>query len=1006
MSSILLPALLTVMAFRIRPGTCEVSSCYPEPHVCPFNESDSISGVVTPTLPPPESHCNPNGTNCQLLECYLTCLIDTTHDREGVSLYFLPGIHRGNNLEAYVSSISGLRLVGIVDHGRDDPTMRPRVNDFKLIVKTQSYLRCEGNPPSIYMDSVIASNVDIVAHCYLGAPCNTEIANSVFNGASVVISNAIVSLYNLLVHNSTTTAFTFYFSRVLIEGKVSFVNNTGTNGGALALIGSLFRFSFNDVSFRNNRALQHGGGMYVESTDELGIVTCFYGVYVDWYSNQSVMFEDNSARVSGDHIYGVSMKSTCLDYLSNVPSYQIVRKKYIEFSPSIGETISGVSGSPSRVCICKDRATPQCANPANIVNQEMEIYPGEPFTIDGVVVGGDFGTTVGTVYASIEIVDNFTDYDPEPILEAPFMYSQVISNTRECTKLQYTVLSNTTGITLMLVLRTTESTTSTVPDNITGLCHRYNDEQVILPELINTPVVIPLAIRSCPAGFILKQDTCDCYEELYSTLSLLTCSIQDGRGYVSWNGSEWLGGTDKGNDTNGIAYSRYCPIDYCNTTKVMIDLQNDPHAQCAFSHYGRLCGACQDNYSLAIGSSRCIYCPNNNGLSLLIFFAAAGFLLIAVICTLNLTITEGTVNGLIFYANVVWAYQHVLFPQNMNGYLVFLRVFVAWLNLDFGIESCFISGLTAFWKTWLQFIFPIYTAGIFFICLRYSNQLSKLLGGRSQHTFATLFFLSNTKFLRTIISALTLAEIETYPAGSHYYVWAADGTLEYGHFPHIILLLVAIVCLVLFWIPYALLLFSMQWLRRVDHRGPLKYINKQKPLIDAHFAPLKDKHQYWLGALLLSLEVILIVSSLTLNIAPVVSQYLLIVIAMMLFWYSISVRVYKKRYVLIIENTFLLNLILLFVGLQYGISRSALMTLSLSIAFLEFCGIVCCNTITFLINKFGCANICPAKFYEHYRNVANGLQYEDLDNNERNEKENGGEDVLDDNCVRETLLDV
>ena len=34
-----------------------------------------------------------------------------------------------------------------------------------------------------------------------------------------------------------------------------------------------------------------------------------------------------------------------------------------------------------------------------------------------------------------------------------------------------------------------------------------------------------------------------------------------------------------------------------------------------------------------------------------------------------------------------------------------LNVFIAWLSLDFGIESCFYSGMNAYAKTWLQLVF-------------------------------------------------------------------------------------------------------------------------------------------------------------------------------------------------------------------------------------------------------------------------------------------------------------
>ena len=40
-----------------------------------------------------------------------------------------------------------------------------------------------------------------------------------------------------------------------------------------------------------------------------------------------------------------------------------------------------------------------------------------------------------------------------------------------------------------------------------------------------------------------------------------------------------------------------------------------------------------------------------------------------------------------------------------------LAVFIAWLNIDLGIKSCFFNGLIAYGKTWLQFVFSLSTSG-------------------------------------------------------------------------------------------------------------------------------------------------------------------------------------------------------------------------------------------------------------------------------------------------------
>ena len=95
----------------------------------------------------------------------------------------------------------------------------------------------------------------------------------------------------------------------------------------------------------------------------------------------------------------------------------------------------------------------------------------------------------------------------------------------------------------------------------------------------------------------------------------------------------------------------------------------------------------------AIGSSHCILCSNNSYLALLIFFAAAGFLLVFLISIVNLTVSQGMINRLVFYANIIWAYRNIVQQQeydtdSINRDYWFFKFFLVWINLDFGIETC------------------------------------------------------------------------------------------------------------------------------------------------------------------------------------------------------------------------------------------------------------------------------------------------------------------------------
>ena len=113
------------------------------------------------------------------------------------------------------------------------------------------------------------------------------------------------------------------------------------------------------------------------------------------------------------------------------------------------------------------------------------------------------------------------------------------------------------------------------------------------------------------------------------------------------------------NDTDGYLVYPNCPLDYCLSTSPSVNL-NQPDgadAQCAFNWSPLLCGSCQPGLSLSLGSSHCLSCPYYwPALLIAITIAAilARIALVALLLMLNMTVDVGTLNGLIFYANVVY----------------------------------------------------------------------------------------------------------------------------------------------------------------------------------------------------------------------------------------------------------------------------------------------------------------------------------------------------------------
>ena len=345
-----------------------------------------------------------------------------------------------------------------------------------------------------------------------------------------------------------------------------------------------------------------------------------------------------------------------------------------------------------------------------------------------------------------------------------------------------------------------------------------------------------------------------------------------------------------------------------------------------------------------LGSSQCQQC-SNKFLALLLPFALAGILLMIFLSLLHLTVAAGTLHGLIFYANIVAANHHIYFSQSSNNPA---GIFIAWLNLDLGIPTCFYDGMDAYAKTWLQFLFPIYVWGIMgfvvFISDR-SSTMTKLLGSSPVPVLATLFLLSYANVLHTIIAALS-PTILHYPS-EYRVVWVWDANVPLLRY--IPLVTVALLFLVFIFLPYTLLLLLGQCLLPRSHFRLLSWVKnpKLKAILDSYHAPYKPQHRYWSGMLLLVRCALFLVFSfnlrddISINLLATSSTVLGIVII-----FGLSGMVYKKWCMNALELSFFLNLGILsvatyHVNLNHSDENQAIVTyISVGIAFLTFTGIL------------------------------------------------------------------
>ena len=729
-----------------------------------------------------------------------------------------------------------------------------------------------------------------------------------------------------------------------VESSVQFIRNGAGHGGGvyLELNSQLYIFKHDKSHlvhfyFTENSASTKGGAIYVRDhtfteTCSVGIslsetnkfqtydgTYCFvqvisHGEIRDFSKFTSLRFTDNNSQKSGSVLYG-GLLDRCT--ISNAVKYYLTAPN-IAYSRHIDgvayfKNISNMSNlfqpdiidsDPVSLCFCSPSSEPDCDH--QHMQPVIQIKKGERFNISLVAVN-----QVKHIlpYSQIDVQLNHGE-------SGLGNGQQLQTTTDKCTNLTFSLYSPwpTEGLTIYA----------------RGPC---NDA----PRSIKYISVMFLNCV-CPIGFqpkLIDQNIsceCICDSKLYPYVADPNCNPQTGM--LLKDGNFWITNltTTSTESTSGHNYILYphCPLDYCLPhVHLNLGVLNGADAQCASNRSGLLCGRCKPGLSLSLGSSLCIPCSkvwHRDIVIILMTFFVSGLLLVVSILVLNLTVAVGTLNGLIFYANIIGANTSMFFP---TANLKFLSVFLSWLNLEVGFDVCFYNGMDTYWKTWLQLAFPAYIIVLVIIIIvvsEYSMKFSELISKRNPvATLATLVLLSYTKLLHIIISSMSFGII-TFPNGSLEIVWLPDASVKYLRGKHIFLFLLGTLIL-LVGIVYTFLLFLWQWLLRHQNRWLLKWIGHQRlcHFIEPYHAPYAFKHRYWTGLLLLARVILYLVFVLNKSGDPGVNMIAISVVSCnLMFLKALIGRIYKNWIVQAINVTCFLNMALLTVATLFSRSPQSI----------------------------------------------------------------------------------
>ena len=445
-------------------------------------------------------------------------------------------------------------------------------------------------------------------------------------------------------------------------------------------------------------------------------------------------------------------------------------------------------------------------------------------------------------------------------------------------------------------------------------------------------------ILPCPAGFVQHNGICICDPILNfdSMQPITTCDINH-QTILRPPGS-WLSAVTI-NNSHQYYISPHCPIHYCQPHSSQLNFST-PNSQCQFNRSGLLCGHCKEELSAMFGNSYCQHCSNLY-LLLIIPIAVAGLVLVLLLFILNLTVTDGDINGFMLYVNIISINSHVFFPQysemsyfNFNN---FWYAYIALTNLDLGISICFYNGMDDYAKMWLQLVFPAYLiliASLLIIASRYSTKVQRITARRALPVLATLFLLSYTKVLRTVSSVLFYYSTITHlPSGHTTLVWAVDANVPLFDLKYTVLFIVCLILLIII-LPFnAILCFTKTAMR-------LKLINRFKPLIDAYQGPYKYKCYFWTGLQLVVRAILFGLSALDRNINLTLGIILLIVVITI----QSKISPFKSSYKNFYELSYLLYLSTVY-AFSYGLYNVAV-NVMITIAALQFLFIIMHHVIS------------------------------------------------------------
>ena len=603
-------------------------------------------------------------------------------------------------------------------------------------------------------------------------------------------------------------------SNITLEGHLVFNNNTGINGAAILLAGDSYIYFSEGLraNFTQNRAISVGGAIHTFTTTSY----CTFRFKKMSSFNISLYFSNNSAGIYADSVYSSRLYNCYMyDKLKPEPVYNLVSIYNRIFKP-VPNDHQVLFTDAAQITHCRNKAKAEIT------------YPGKTILVSL----NALDATGRMAYATVSVIA----FSSIAKINWQFQEHERIQVIKNCTDVSVTIL------------------TSSLDHNITGKLMFSSRNAIVY--------MWDVYLHPCPPGFQLNNyGQCVCstvLKQLYNAKCNISAQTISRPYFTSWASANSKNKT--------FLTSSHCPYGYCNY-EFHLDLfliNKQKHVTltstkntflnfpiCLHNRTGVLCSQCQHSLSITFGSTICKDCSNWWLLTLLVY-AIIGPLFIYLLYILNLTITTGTINGILFYTQVSNAgLLDILMTESYfcKGSSNFGRkaamIFISLLNLNIGFPLCFFNGMTEIWKAGLSLLFPIYLLIIvvaLIIASHFSIRLSNKIADTSVQVLVTVVHISFSKLLLAIIDVFIPSYIYSVD-NSTIVVWFNDGSIAYGEYPHKVLMIITALTVGVTLLPYMVVIMFGRCLMKFT-----KVRLYLRPIHEAIHAPFKYNKQYWFTA--------------------------------------------------------------------------------------------------------------------------------------------------------------